>query len=424
MNPEPTRPVFYSNLAALYYGEAVRCAENKCSIACIAMSWAAIDYAIDHELCGGSKLNPETLQPRPGIRHSSQDISGKLKKLWLLFPELRGWEDELLALYQCFRNTFLHGKLDNITERAVDGVAPAMREVAVESGKRTFTLGYTIELFSALADADRTTSAERMSKEVHLIGAAENTAAQALVTMERFFKEFVTAISKTDIPQSSGSVEHLVFDEWNGWLSSIYTDIQQTLVNRHIFRETMAVVQANPKIQTDDTFYSWMRMVHSQAAVVAIRRQADRRKDVASLARLLGEIGKSPAVVSRNRFVALYTANDLPADMGHRDFDKFAGKGEPHISTAMVQQDIDQLQKKTASIRLFSHKRVAHYDHKAFQTVPTWQELDDCLDLLETLLKKYLSVFRAEAHVSIEPTWQFDWKEIFMMPWIGKNGQA
>ncbi len=221
-------------------------------------------------------------------------------------------------------------------------------------------------------------------------------------------------------PKIKENVEQLVFNKWNGWLSSIYTDIQQVLVNRHIFRETMAVVQVNPKIKTDDTFYVWMRMVYSQAAVVAVRRQADLRKDVTSLARLLGEIGKSPAVISRARFVILYTNSNLPADLGHRDFDKFAGKGEPCISVAMVRQDLDQLQKKAAPIRLFSNKRVAHYDHEAFEAVPTWKELDDCLDLLEILLKKYLSVFRAEAHLSIVPTWQFDWKKIFLVPWIGK----
>ncbi|OGS04903.1 MAG: hypothetical protein A3G41_01810 [Elusimicrobia bacterium RIFCSPLOWO2_12_FULL_59_9] len=416
------QPNFYSNLAALYYDQAVRCAKNKCSFACIAMCWAAIDYAIDHELRGGSKLNLETLQPRPQIPHNSHDIPGKLKRLWLLFPELKGWEDELLVLYQCFRNTFLHGKLENMKEHTLDGTGNAIRTISVESGGKAFPLGHTIELFSAIAEADRTSSADRMSKEVHLIGAAEKVAGQAVITMERFFKEFMAAISRADVPKSKESVEQLVFDEWNGWLSSIYTDIQQALVNRHIFRETLAVVQANPRIQTDDTFYSWMRTVYSQAAVVAVRRQADRRKDVVSLARLLDEIRKSPAVISRDRFVALYTAGRLPAHLGHRDFDKFAGADEPSISAAMIEKDLAQLQKTAASIKLFSHKRVAHYDDKKFQKVPTWNELDECLDLSEALLKKYLCIFRAEAHINIVPTWQYDWKEIFLVPWIEKNG--
>ncbi len=206
------------------------------------------------------------------------------------------------------------------------------------------------------------------------------------------------------------------FDQWNQWLSAIYVDIQQALINRHIFKETMAVIEANPKIQSDDTFYSWMRMVYSQAAVVAVRRQIDQRDDVASMARLLTEISRSPSVLSREKFVSLYT--NMPPEMGHRGFDKFAGAGEPNINASLVEKDLQELRAKAASVKLFSHKRVAHYDQKAFDAVPTWKELDECLDLLETLLKKYLLLFRAESHVQIVPVWQYDWKEIFRAPWI------
>ena len=50
--------------------------------------------------------------------------------------------------------------------------------------------------------------------------------------------------------------------------------------------------------------------------------------------------------------------------------------------------------------------------------VDIYVELDDCLDCLEKLLKKYLLLFTAEAHLYIVPIWQYDWKEIFRRPWI------
>lgn len=229
--------------------------------------------------------------------------------------------------------------------------------------------------------------------------------------------------NKISIYKDNNKRDQFLFDKWNKWLTLIYTDIQQALINRDIFRETMAVIQANPKIHSYGTFYSWMQTVYSQAAIAAVRRQADRGKNVVSFARLLSAVGKSPTVISRERFTAYYNNGNPPEHIGHQHFDKLAGKGQSCISTAMIQQDLALLQTKYAAIKPFANKRIAHYDQKAFHEVPTWKELDDCLDLLETLLKKYLSMFRAEIHLFIVPKRQFEWKKIFWVPWIEKQKQ-
>lgn len=417
--PNRDIPRFYSNLAEVYYDQAIRCHQNQISFACIAMCWAAIDYAVEHELKGGAKLSPKTLLPRQAIQFNPRDIPAKLKKLWLLFPALQKWDDDLLLLYGCFRNTFLHGKLDNVSESM--GQAPeGLSAIALKSRGRESIIAYTSRLSSVLWDIEQASVFESTDKETLLIGAVVNVSTQAVEIMGDFLKELGDEISRTNIPTKK-EIDQMLFKEWDGWLSTIYTDLQQTFVNRYVFRETMAVVEANLKIQIDDTFYGWMRMVYSQSTVMAVRRQVDKRKDVASFARLLEQIKEFPAVVSRERYVALYVGSVVPEYIAHRHFDEYSGSEQPYISVEMVNGDLEKLKRLASSVAKFSHKRVAHYDHKEFHATPTWKELDDCLDFLEVLLKKYLGIFRAEAHLHIVPVWQYNWKEIFTMPWINQK---
>jgi len=211
------------------------------------------------------------------------------------------------------------------------------------------------------------------------------------------------------------------FAKWNKWLDKIYADIQGLLVNRHIFREVQKTIQANPKIQIGSSFYEWMGNVYATAAVIGVRRQRDKDKKSVSFARLLEEIQGVPEVISRERYIALYTDSVLPMDFANRNFDKLIGHGCSHIDPKMVENDLDLLIKKSKKLKNFVNKRIAHFNKSAFKNPPTYAELDECLDYLEKLLKKYLSIFRAEVHLRIVPVWQYDWKQIFKYPWIEKT---
>lgn len=46
-----------------------------------------------------------------------------------------------------------------------------------------------------------------------------------------------------------------IFAKWDSWLSTVHQEVQGLLVNRHIFREVQAIIQANPKIQLASSFY-------------------------------------------------------------------------------------------------------------------------------------------------------------------------
>jgi len=160
-----------------------------------------------------------------------------------------------------------------------------------------------------------------------------------------------------------------------------------------------------------------MGNVYATTTVIGIRRQLDTDKDSVSFARLLKEIQENSEVLSRDRYVALHEGSVIPVQIASSHFDRFAGAGYPYVNSARVDLDLCILKQKAAGIRKFANKRIAHFDRSDFANLPTYAELDDCLDYLEDLLKKYLALFRAEMH-SIIPVWQFDWKAIFRVPWI------
>lgn len=188
---------FYSGLVRLYYDEACRCYENRAFFACIAMCWATLDYAIEHELHGGSKCNPQTLETRKPVPHDCYKMEAKLQKMWVLFPKLSKWNDNLLWVYDCFRNTFLHAKLEKITKKPIPGYPETVQAICLESSRGGFTLGVESTVWSSDLKLPYN---ERVSQEPRLIAGSEKVAERLLKLTTKFIKELAIAVSKTDVP--------------------------------------------------------------------------------------------------------------------------------------------------------------------------------------------------------------------------------
>lgn len=209
-----------------------------------------------------------------------------------------------------------------------------------------------------------------------------------------------------------------LFKKWNRWLDLIYADIQGLLVNQHIFREVQTIVKANPKLQIPSSFYEWMGVSYAASIAVGIRRQLDTDSRSVSLARLLMEMRQRPGIITRRRFRSFYRGHPVAEQFSNRDFDRLAGRGKDHVGIGIFKGDLSRLKQAGRRLRRFVNKRVAHFDQRKFKNPPTYKEVDQCLEVMETLLKKYVLMLRAEAHMNILPTWQYDWKAIFRVPWI------
>lgn len=207
-------------------------------------------------------------------------------------------------------------------------------------------------------------------------------------------------------------------NKWNKWLDVIYLEIRSLSVNRNIFWEVQNVIKNNPKIQKPSSFYEFLGSTYVISALMGVRRQIKINKDsIISFAKLLKEIFDTPEILSRDRFVALYKGSAVE-HLANRHFDKFAGKVGSHVDPDLIRLSLEELNIKARKCEKFADQRIAHFDKRASKNIPTFKDLDDCIDFLEELIKMCYLLFRAISLTSILPVYQYDWKAIFREPWL------
>src|SRR5207245_2101255 len=99
-------------------------------------------------------------------------------------------------------------------------------------------------------------------------------------------------------------------------------------------------------------------------------------------------------------------------------FDSLVGPGQNTLYPALLEGEIQSLVTKTGSLKHYVNKRIAHYDRKDFTAFPSFQEVDDAIEYLEILLKKYWNLFHGQSYTTLLPTWTYEWKDVFRYPWI------
>jgi hypothetical protein len=101
-----------------------------------------------------------------------------------------------------------------------------------------------------------------------------------------------------------------------------------------------------------------------------------------------------------------------------RDFDRFCGSDKTYISSDMVLSDLKELSRAASMVEDFADKRIAHHDKREPKVLPRFEQVDACLDALDKLYCKYHGVFYTLAMTSLMPIYQYDWKQIFTVPWL------
>ena len=100
------------------------------------------------------------------------------------------------------------------------------------------------------------------------------------------------------------------------------------------------------------------------------------------------------------------------------NYDGIVGHGNNQPDPAIITVEIDKLVQHTDRLKIFVDEHIAHTAIQRATALPRFQDLDDAIDLLEALVKRYMHLFRGAGIQSLLPVWQYDWKEIFHFPWI------
>jgi hypothetical protein len=206
------------------------------------------------------------------------------------------------------------------------------------------------------------------------------------------------------------------------WLDCIYSNVTEAVINQHIFWEVQDIIRDNPQLQNaSSAFYVWMGSMFVHSTVLAVRRQLDTDKKSISLHRLLLELSKYPELISRDYHRSLYSqlAKEFADDMATYTYDKNVGVDATTLDPAAVQQEIDSLKSASEKLHHYADRVVAHYDACGLQQpTPKFEELTECLSLMEKLVLRYLLLLKGASQEKLLPTFLYDWKEVFRTPWI------
>jgi hypothetical protein len=206
------------------------------------------------------------------------------------------------------------------------------------------------------------------------------------------------------------------YQRWVRWIDRIRDATYSLFHYRRLWTELPEMTEAAnlPPSTIFDAFGVW----YATTQQVAVRRQVDRRRDTVSLRRLLEDIAANPGVATRQRHLAAWGGDEDFSREAHRNFDRFAGEGRNTINRAMVREDITALENAAAIVKRYADEAIAHMADDIETQVPTFGELNDTIDTIGELVKKYVSLLQAVWLVELVPVIQEDWKAPFRRPWL------
>jgi hypothetical protein len=208
------------------------------------------------------------------------------------------------------------------------------------------------------------------------------------------------------------------------WLDAVYADVQQLLLNDHLFWEFQKVVEQNDKfLSASGLFTQFIANAHAQSTAVGVRRQVKCGDDSVSVVRLLTEIQKYPELISRAHYMNLYQGSQgFHIELGQHDFDQVAGVGSTHIPAALAEQQISRFKAIAQGLEHYVDRRVAHHDKRGLAgPLPKFSDLTDALRELEKIVVLYWRMLKGASMTTIVPVIQYDWQDIFRFTWQPMN---
>lgn len=211
--------------------------------------------------------------------------------------------------------------------------------------------------------------------------------------------------------------------QWRIDIHTIFGEVVGMNHDRYIYNEVSEIRSQNLALHVDRFLWTWLSRNYAAGLAVGIRRQADHSSDVISLGKLLEDLERNADSLTREWFIAEYLKRDPARDRTHseqaadREFDEFAPRGATFASAALIRSDQDRLQGVAGRVRLFVNKRLAH-STRDFETSVKMKDLDDALDVMGELLKRYFHLLEQESLISAEVAITTDWKAVLRIPWI------
>ena len=190
-------------------------------------------------------------------------------------------------------------------------------------------------------------------------------------------------------------------------------------------------------------FWEFLFETYGQAQATAVRRQADKHRDIGSLGQLIFELGETPEVVTRDWWVNLWGREEH--DEHDRRYwekvaedswaERYGGEVGRHLDPALARNDSEAMRAGTQRVKDYVDENVAHMDAA---TIPKLNaeppaapmrkggnlqlsEVHDAIDVVGATYQKYYALLFGASWHTLVPVLQHDWEKIFRIQWIPKE---
>ena len=224
-----------------------------------------------------------------------------------------------------------------------------------------------------------------------------------------------------------GFVKSQKLEKWLKWMQVIHDEIQLLVWEAKMFWEVQDIIRNNPSIQRPNPFYRYLGRSYGSYALVGLRRQIKQQKDSISFVGLLEDVAKHPTELSLTYYRScrdqpenhIFTSlAPLNIDVAKDEFSTYADASGEYVCPIKIKLDIDELKGAARACEEFVDKRIAHRDKREPKVVPTYEQIDNCINLFDRKYVKYHLLFYAVGMTTLYPEPQYDWKDIFYQSWL------
>ncbi|MBK7832186.1 MAG: hypothetical protein IPJ56_07545 [Gemmatimonadetes bacterium] len=205
--------------------------------------------------------------------------------------------------------------------------------------------------------------------------------------------------------------------KWSRWLDAIKQQLHDVMRSRVVFNDTFRVIVENPALPRNSLVYHHLRAWYGDHAIMAVRRQLKVDRSAISLLRLLEEIEAHAAIFTRRRWLDSW-GDWADRPIARESWHRFVGDDAAALPASLVRSDIDALKRAAEAVERFADKRVAHHDRGKVPDSPTYDQLNESLDLLDRMFCKYYRLVTGKALTSTTPTIAYNWMKAFSVAWL------
>jgi hypothetical protein len=206
---------------------------------------------------------------------------------------------------------------------------------------------------------------------------------------------------------------------WIKLLDELDDEVTALFLNRDTWKGMVKIIQSNPAIRPSHVFQV-LATTYAASQAVAVRRLADpgRGQRVVSFVALLTSLKAAAGLITRDWWLS-EVDDPIERWMIAKGFDEqFAGKAVTHLDAAIVQADLDELAHRVRVIRKYVDRNLAHKDPKPTKVIPTLADLDQAIDYIGDLFRKYYLLLKHGDRHPIGPVFAYDWVAPFRVAWL------